>query len=93
MKYFKSFMQFLTEGETKVVKVAGKEHESPNDKKLEKEVEKYMDKVDDDCPRCGEAPEDCKCEGDDQWSSHTIHRVPPEERQKNEPNQKFKNED
>ena len=38
MKYFKSFMQFLTEGETKVVKVAGKEHESPSDKKLEKEV-------------------------------------------------------
>ncbi len=89
MKYFKNFIQFLSEGETTVVKVAGKEYESPNDKELEKEVEKYMDDVDEDCPRCGEAPENCKCEGDDQWSTQNYHRVPKGEKVKNEPNQKF----
>ena len=58
--------------------------------KLEKETEDYLLKKDDSCPRCGESPDDCKCEEDDAWSTQNYHRVPKGTEHKAKPKQEFK---
>ncbi len=92
--YIKKFREFVNESDegNSVVSVAGVGHEMAinNQEDLDKEVEKYMDKCDEDCPRCGEAPEDCICDGDDMWSTHTYHRVPKGDAVKEKPKQEFK---
>tara|TARA_Y100001963_G_C6412379_1_gene279029 strand:+ start:236 stop:514 length:279 start_codon:yes stop_codon:yes gene_type:complete len=86
----KSYKEFIAEGETTVVKAEpDTSYGHDNDKETEKKVQKYMDQMDEDCPRCGEPPEVCKCEGDDHWSTQNYHRVPKGEEKKSDLQQKF----
>ena len=88
--YVKSYREFIAEGETSVVKAEPEtSYEKGTDEETEKKVQKYMDKMDEDCPRCGEPPEVCKCENDDHWSTQNYHRIPKGEEIKNDPEQKF----
>ena len=91
----KKFIEFINEYDDsgpKCINIAGQPTGLHNDKKLDKEVEKYMDKMDEDCPRCGEVPEKCRCENDDFWSTQNYHRTPAGDKVENEPKQKFKKE-
>ena len=92
----KNFVQFLNEYDDNgpmSINIAGAPLSLKNDKELEKEVDKYMDKMDEDCPRCGEAPEDCTCQEDDFWSTQNYHRTPPGDKVENEPQQNFKKDE
>ena len=91
----KKFIEFINEYDDNgplSINIAGQKTPLNNDPALDKEVEKYMDKMDEDCPRCGEAPEDCRCENDDFWSTHTYHRTPAGEKVEIKSSQKFKKE-
>lgn len=91
----KKFVEFINEYDDKGIKtlnVAGQKTALKNDKKLDKEVEKYMEEKDEDCPRCGEAPEDCTCQEDDHWSTQNYHRTLAGDKVELEPKQKFKKE-
>ena len=92
----KGFIQFINEYDDKgpqSIDIAGDPLPLNNDKGLEKEVDHYMDQMDEDCPRCGEAPEDCSCQEDDHWSTKNFHRTEPGEKVENEPQQKFKKDE
>ena len=91
----KGFVQFINEYDDKgplSFNIAGDPAPLQNDKKLDAEVEEYMDKADEDCARCGEPPEECTCQDDDFWSTQNYHRTPPGDKVVNEPKQKFKPE-
>lgn len=60
------------------------------DKKLEKEVDEYLDDKGDYCPRCEERLEDCKCTTKDPWSTRNYHRVPVGKKIESKPKQNFK---
>ena len=91
----KSFKDFITEElnhvrDKKVKHVDDTENDDGSNKKLEKETEDYLLKKDDSCPRCGESPDDCKCEEDDAWSTQNYHRVPKGSEHTAKPKQEFK---
>jgi hypothetical protein len=66
------------------------EIEDKHDDETEEEVEKYLDKKGETCPRCGEDIEDCTCEEEDPWSTQNFHRAPKGKLKKNKPKQNFK---
>jgi len=91
----KSFKDFVNEGlgqvrHKKVDHVEDIDTKDGNNKKAEKKAEEYMDKVAEECPRCGEHLDDCKCEEQDPWSTQNYHRVPKGEEKKSKPKQEFK---
>lgn len=92
IKKFKDFINEYDSPELKTVNVAGQKTNLKNDKKLDKEVEKYMDDIEEECPRCGERFEECRCENDDFWSTHTYHRIPKGDNVEVQPSQKFNKE-
>ena len=93
----KKFNEFIAEGlgnvrDKKVKHTEEIEIDDKSDKKTEKEVEEYLDDVAEECPRCGEHVDDCKCQEEDPWSTKVYHRVPVGKKEKSKPKQKFSNE-
>lgn len=91
----KKFIEFINEYDDNgpmSINIAGQKAALNNDQKLDKEVDKYMEEMDEDCPRCGEPPEDCTCQEDDRWSTQNYHRTPAGDKVELEPKQKFKKE-
>jgi|TARA_Y100000389_G_scaffold139097_1_gene136846 formamidopyrimidine-DNA glycosylase len=91
----KSFKDFINEDleqvrDKKVKHLEDTDHKDGSNKELEKETEEYLDKIAEDCPRCGENIEDCLCEEDDAWSTQNYHRVPKGTEHKAKPKQEFK---
>ena len=96
--FIKKYNEFLLEVRDKKYKAAGdkaeKDHKDGNhsgvNKELEKEINDELEQVAEDCPRCGEHIESCKCEEEDPWSTQNYHRVPKGIEQKAKPKQQFK---
>ncbi len=91
----KSFKDFITEElshvrHKKVKHVEDHDPEEGMNKEAEKKAEEYLQKVEEECPRCGEIADECKCEEDDPWSTQNYHRVPNGDKLKAEPKQEFK---
>ncbi len=91
----KSFKDFVAEGlgsvrNKKVKHVEDTEIDDGSKKDVEKKAEEYLDKNSEDCPRCGEHVDDCKCQEEDPWSTQNYHRVPKGEEHKAKPKQEFK---
>lgn len=82
------FHEFISEN--KVIPAGIEEPEDGSDKKLEAEVEEYVDKNSEVCPRCNEPFDLCKCTKNDYWSTHTFHRAPKGKIEKSKPKQQFK---
>lgn len=82
-----TFAQFLNE--TQVKHIENIEISDGSDEKLEAEVA-TDDAGDEECPRCGEVPEECSCPADDFWSTQNYHRAPKGEVKKSKPKQEFK---
>jgi len=84
----KNFSEFINESEVK-----SGDDEDFNDgsnKKLDKEVDDYIEDNNDICPRCKEPLGDCKCEDEDYWSTKNAHRAPKGKEVKVKPKQNFK---
>jgi hypothetical protein len=91
----KNFIEFINEYDDNgplSINIAGQKTPLNNDLTLDKEVEEYMDKKDEECARCGKAFEECRCEHDDFWSTHTYHRTPAGDKVEIKSSQKFKKE-
>tara|TARA_B100000900_G_scaffold247130_1_gene210221 strand:+ start:307 stop:603 length:297 start_codon:yes stop_codon:yes gene_type:complete len=96
--FIKNYSEFLLEVRDKKPKVAGekteKDHKDGNhkgvDKELEKKVNDELEAVEEECVRCGEHIESCKCEEEDPWSTQNYHRVPKGKEQTAKPKQEFK---
>lgn len=91
----KSFKDFINEelGHVRHKKVKHVEDHDPKDsvnKEAEANAEEYLQKVEEECPRCGEPSDECKCEADDPWSTQNYHRVPKGTEHKAKPKQEFK---
>lgn len=91
----KSFKEFVTEGldqvrHKKVKHVEDIENKDNSSKDTEKKAEEYLDSISEECPRCGEHIDDCRCETDDPWSTQNYHRVPKGKEEKTKPKQEFK---
>lgn len=91
----KSFKAFITEDldqvrHKKVNHIEDHDPEEGKNKEAEDNAEAYLQKVEEECPRCGEHAIDCKCEGDDPWSTQVYHRVPKGKEHKAKPKQEFK---
>jgi len=96
--FIKKYNEFLLEVRDKKYKAAGdkaeKDHKDGNhsgvNKELEKEINDELEQVAEDCPRCGEHIESCKCEEEDPWSTQNYHRAPKGTERKAKPKQQFK---
>ncbi len=96
--FIKNYSEFLLEVRDKKPKVAGekaeKDHKDGNhkgiDKELEKEINDELEQQTEDCPRCGEHFESCKCEEEDPWSTQNYHRAPKGTVKEGKPKQQFK---
>mgnify|MGYP003129414500 CR=1 FL=1 len=95
--FVKKFTEFLLEVRDKKVHHAGDKEEKKfkknpdgSDVELEKEISDELETVTEDCPRCGEHYESCKCPEEDPWSTQNYHRVPKGEEHKEKPKQQFK---
>lgn len=92
----KSFKDFIAEGlgQVRDKKVKHTEDIESNDdgssKEVEKKVNDYVDSVAEECVRCGEHIDDCKCESDDPWSTQVYHRAEKGKEYKAKPKQEFK---
>ena len=86
----KTFAQFVAE--STVDHIENIEISDGSDKKLEAEVAGTNSDEDEECPRCGELPEQCTCLEDDFWSTQNYHRVPKGKVEKSKPKQQFKKE-
>ena len=91
----KSFKDFINEELDNVrhKKVKHVEDHDPEDnvnKEAEANAEEYLQKVEEECPRCGENSDECQCEEDDPWSTQNYHRVPKGTAHKAKPKQEFK---
>ena len=91
----KKFKDFIAEGikttrDKKVDHIEDNEPELKSDSKLEDVVDDYIEDKRDECPRCGNAPDECKCQDSDPWSTQNFHRVPKGEKTKAKPKQNFK---
>ncbi len=96
--FIKNYSEFLLEVRDKKPKVAGekteKDHKDGNhkgiDKELEKEINDELEQQAEDCARCGEHIESCKCEEEDPWSTQNYHRAPKGTKEEAKPKQQFK---
>jgi len=94
--FIKKYDEFLLEVRDKSVKHAGDkekkefENNDGSDKDLEKRIADELEQVEDDCPRCGEHIDACKCEEEDPWSTEVYHRAPKGVETKSKPKQEFK---
>ena len=91
----KSFKDFITEElnhvrDKKVKHVKDHDPEDSVNKEAEANAEEYLQKVEEECPRCGEHESDCQCDSDDPWSTQNYHRVPKGTEYKAKPKQEFK---
>jgi hypothetical protein len=91
----KSFKDFITEEldhvrHKKVNHVDDHDPEDESNPEAEQKAEEYLEDVEEECPRCGEREEDCKCADEDPWSTQNYHRVPKGTEHKAKPKQKFK---
>tara|TARA_R110001592_G_scaffold120112_2_gene323976 strand:- start:116 stop:406 length:291 start_codon:yes stop_codon:yes gene_type:complete len=94
--YIRSYVDFLLEVRDKKVNHAG-DKEDKNFKNnngsnpdLEKQIADELEEVTEDCARCGERIESCKCESEDPWSTQVYHRAPKGVEYKGKPKQQFK---
>jgi hypothetical protein len=95
--YIRTYADFLLEVRDKKVDHAGDKEEkkfkdSPDgsDKELEKKISDGLDKVEEECVRCGEHLDACKCPEEDPWSTQVYHRAPKGKEYKGKPKQEFK---
>tara|TARA_R100000908_G_C3642323_1_gene77956 strand:- start:187 stop:483 length:297 start_codon:yes stop_codon:yes gene_type:complete len=96
--FIKKYNEFLLEVRDKKYKAAGdkaeKDHKDGNhkgvNKELEKEINDELEAVAEECVRCGEPIESCKCEEEDPWSTQNYHRAPKGTEKKSKPKQEFK---
>ena len=96
--FIKKYNEFLLEVRDKKHEPAGekvaKAHKDGkhkgSDAELEKEINDELEKVAEDCPRCGERFESCKCEEEDPWSTQNYHRAPKGTVKEGKPKQQFK---
>ena len=96
--FIRNYKDFLLEVRDKKYKAAGdkaeEDHKKGNHKganaELEKEINDELEKVAEDCPRCGEHIESCECAEEDPWSTQNYHRVPKGSEYKAKPKQQFK---
>jgi len=96
--FIKKYNEFLLEVRDKKYKAAGdkaeKDHKDGNhsgvDKELEKEINDELEQVAEDCPRCGEHIDACKCPTEDPWSTQVYHRAPKGAEYKGKAKQQFK---
>ena len=96
--FIKNYREFLFEVRDKKPEPAGEKvakahkdnkHKGSNEE-LEKEIADELEEIAEDCPRCGERFESCKCETEDPWSTQNYHRTPKGIEQKTKPKQEFK---
>ena len=95
--FIKNYREFLFEVRDKTPKKAGdkvdKDHKDGNhkgvDTELEKEINDELEEVTEDCVRCGEHIDACKCEEEDPWSTQNYHRAPKGKDYKAKPKQEF----
>ena len=75
--YIKKFENFLFEQQRhkKVDHIEKIETSDGSNEELEKEVEDFITSKEETCPRCSENYENCVCQEQDPWSTHTYHRV------------------
>ncbi len=93
MGRIKKFADFVLEGKSvKIIPAGDEEQGDGSDKETEAEVTSFMDAEEDNCPRCGEHVEDCRCDDSDYWSTQTYHRVPKGKVEKPKPKQNFKDQ-
>lgn len=90
--YIKKFKDFLFEEQRHkpVDHIEKQEISDGSDPDLEKEAEDFITDEEENCPRCSERYEDCKCPSDDPWSTQVYHRAPKGEIVKGKPKQNFK---
>lgn len=90
--YIKKFKDFLFEQQRdkKVDHIEKMEITDGSDPDLEKEAEDFITDEEENCARCGEKYEDCKCPSEDPWSTQVYHRVPKGKIVKGKPKQNFK---
>ena len=96
--FIKNYKDFLLEVRDKAVKHAGDKEEKnfkdgktgDTDKELEQKLEDDLEEIAEDCPRCGEHIDACKCEEEDPWSTKVYHRAPRGEEYKGKAKQQFK---
>ena len=96
--FIKKYSEFLLEVRDKKYEPAGekaaKDHKDGKhkgaDAELEKEINDELEQQAEDCPRCGEHIESCKCEEEDPWSTQNYHRAPKGTEKKSKPKQEFK---
>jgi hypothetical protein len=78
MKNLLSLKHFINES-TKDKSVNHIENIKATDKsniKIEKDTDDYLAIHEEECPRCGEYKNDCKCKSKDPWSTQNYHRIP-----------------
>ena len=92
--FVKSFKDFIAESVVKDKKPKHiediKKEDDGTDKDLEKKVKDEIKEIEEECARCGEHIDDCKCPDEDPWSTQVYHRVPATEIVKTKPKQEFK---
>ena len=96
--FIKNYKDFLFEVRDKKHEPAGEKTENDHkkgnhegtDHELEKQVEDQLEDIAENCPRCGEHIESCKCEEEDPWSTQNYHRAPKGTERKAKPKQQFK---
>ena len=78
MKHIPSFGNFINEEHRhkSVNHIEDDEPKEEKDDEVEKDVKSYMNKNKDNCPRCGEKLDKCKCNSKDPWSTQNYHRTP-----------------
>ena len=96
--FIKNYKDFLFEVRDKKHEPAGEKTENDHkkgnhegtDHELEKEINDELDANAEDCARCGEHVESCKCTEEDPWSTQVYHRAPKGKEFKAKPKQQFK---
>jgi len=92
--FIKSFNDFISENVVRNPKPKHiediKKEDDGTDKDLEKKVQDELQEVEEECIRCGEHIEDCKCPSEDPWSTQVYHRAPKGEVKQSKPKQEFK---
>ena len=96
--FIKNYREFLFEVRDKKPEPAGeKVDKAHNDNKhkgrneeLEKKVADELEELTEDCARCGEHIDACKCSEEDPWSTQVYHRAPAGIKKQGKPKQEFK---
>ena len=94
--YIRNYADFLLEVRDKKINHAGDKEEKDFKKTngsnpdLEKKIADELEAVTEECARCGEHLDACKCPTEDPWSTQVYHRAPKGEEHKGKPKQQFK---